>query len=44
MPTQGIHVLRNPGNETSNPWHEADFGDTLATPEWVFKQTDRKRF
>lgn len=44
MPAQDIHVLRNAADEKLSPWFEANVGDTLRTPEWTFKWTDRRRF
>lgn len=44
MPAQQIHVLKNPGSPDLNPWYPVDFGQTLVTPEWIFKKGDHKRF
>ncbi|NQU07441.1 MAG: DUF4846 domain-containing protein [Candidatus Abyssubacteria bacterium] len=44
MPAQDIHVLKNPGNNASDPWYKLDFGETLRTPEWTFSRDDLKRF
>ena len=40
MPTQEIHVLKNPRSEIS-PWYPAKVNGPLATPEWDFhKRTE----
>jgi hypothetical protein len=44
MPAQDIHVLKNPNNAGLSPWYDLDFGRTLRTPEWRFKDTDLKYF
>jgi hypothetical protein len=44
MPAQDIHVLKNPNNAGLSPWYELDFGETLRTPEWHFRNTDLKYF
>ena len=44
MPAQDIHVLKNPNNAGLSPWYELDFGRTLRTPEWRFKDTDLQYF
>jgi len=44
MPAQDIHILKNPNEPEINPWYRIDFGDTLYTPEWIFKKDDLKRF
>lgn len=44
MPAQDIHVLKNLRNTKLSPWYDLEFGDTLHTPEWVFRRTDLKRF
>jgi hypothetical protein len=44
MPAQDIHVLKNPENAGLSPWYDLDFGRTLQTPEWLFKDTDLKYF
>jgi len=44
MPAQEIQVLENPGDARLSPWYASDFGETLVTPEWIFRATDRKRF
>ena len=43
MPAQDIHVLRNP-RHSDDPWYDTDFGDTLVTPEWLFRREDLRRF
>jgi hypothetical protein len=42
MPAQEMHVLVSP--DPISPWYTADFGDTLATPEWKFAKGHHKRF
>lgn len=44
MPAQDIHVLKNPGNAGLSPWYDLEFGRSLRTPEWQFKDTDLKYF
>jgi len=44
MPAQDIHLLKNPENDTLDPWYELEFGDTLNTPKWTFSRDDLKRF
>jgi hypothetical protein len=44
MPAQDIHVLKNPNNAGLSPWYALDFGRTLRTPEWWFKDTDLRYF
>lgn len=44
MPAQDIHVLKNLDNEDLSPWYDLDFGRTLQTPEWRFKDTDLRYF
>jgi hypothetical protein len=44
MPAQDIHVLKNPHNAGLSPWYDLDFGKTLQTPEWRFKDTDVRYF
>jgi hypothetical protein len=44
MPAQEPHVLKNPATPALDPWYPVDFGDTLRTPQWVFKKSDLKRF
>lgn len=43
MPAQDLHVLVNPARPGS-AWYDAAFGASLATPEWTFRATDRRRF
>jgi hypothetical protein len=44
MPAQDIHVLKNPDKAGLSAWYALDFGRTLRTPEWRFKDTDLKYF
>jgi hypothetical protein len=45
MPAQDIHLLKNPsfiGDRV--PWYSIPAGEKLFTPEWVFKNSELKRF
>jgi len=42
MPAQDIHILKNPMNTAISPWYQADFGERLVTPEWVFRRDERR--
>jgi len=44
MPAQELHILSNPNNEQLSPWYKLDFGEELATPDWLFYEGDLKRF
>jgi len=44
MPAQDMHVLKNPADARLSPWYDADFGEKLATPEWVFESDQLRRF
>ena len=44
MPAQEMQILKNPSNDEGNPWYEADFGDSLRTPEWEFTKDQLMRF
>lgn len=45
MPAQDIHVLRNPGNESLNPWYAVIPGASeVHTPEWTFKTSQLRRW
>lgn len=44
MAAQEIQVLQNPNDTNLSPWYDADFGNTLNTPEWVFDGSALKRF
>jgi hypothetical protein len=44
MPAQDVHVLKNPDNAGLSPWYALDFGRTLRTPEWQFKESDLRYF
>lgn len=39
MPAQDIHIVRNPLDEEISPWFEETATDNIATPEWVFSQS-----
>ncbi|MEO6723610.1 MAG: DUF4846 domain-containing protein [Ferruginibacter sp.] len=42
MPAQDIHVLVNPMNRNLSPWYEADAGDVIETPEYIFSSRELK--
>jgi hypothetical protein len=44
MPAQDMHILKNPKDAALSPWYSVDFGETLVTPEWLFRRGDAKRF
>lgn len=44
MPAQELQILKNPNNNSLNPWYASDFGSTLKTPEWTFTSSQLKRF
>jgi hypothetical protein len=45
MPAQDIHILRNAGNESLNPWYAVIPGATeVHTPEWTFKTNQLRRW
>jgi hypothetical protein len=44
MPAQDFHVLRNTTDPRYGAWFEYGKGAVLATPEWTFQWTDRKRW
>jgi len=44
MPAQQIHVLKNLHDADASPWYRLDFGDRLATPEWVFARDSLRRW
>lgn len=44
MPAQDIHILKNLNNDDTNPWYIIYEGNTLNTPEWIFKWSDLYRF
>ena len=44
MPAQQMHILKNPSDTSLSPWYDLDYGDTLHTPEWNFKDVIRRRF
>lgn len=44
MPAQELQVLRNPNDSRLSPWYAAGFGETLVTPEWTFRSSERMRF
>lgn len=44
MPAQDMHILKNPGEPSLNPWYSLNFGEELATPEWTFAPGDLYRF
>jgi Domain of unknown function (4846) len=44
MPAQDIHVVVNPVNNTLSPWYSVNAGNTIKTPEWVFKTSHLKEW
>ena len=44
MAAQEIQILQNPNDTSQSPWYDANFGNTLNTPEWVFEKNELKRF
>jgi len=44
MPAQEIQILKNPTNAALSPWYEADFSNSLQTPEWTFQKGNLKGF
>jgi hypothetical protein len=44
MPAQDIHILKNPADEKQSPWYSLPANGPLQTPEWTFKQGERKRW
>ena len=44
MPAQDIHILKNPADENKSPWYRLPVHEPLQTPEWIFKQGERKRW
>lgn len=44
MPAQDIHILKNPSDAKESPWYSLPAIGPLQTPEWTFKQGERKRW
>lgn len=45
IPAQDIHILKNPMDPSLSPWYDAgSAGETITTPEWLFRKTDLRRF
>ena len=45
MPAQDIHVVKNPFNDESNPWYDAQApGNQIVTPEYVFTRNQLRRW
>ncbi len=44
MPAQEFEVLKNPVASSLSPWYSLEFGETLRTPEWVFRGPKLRRF
>ena len=44
MPAQDIHVVINPDNSNLSPWYQANEQPVIYTPEWVFNQTNLKKW
>jgi hypothetical protein len=43
MPAQEIHILKNENNHKMNPWYIVGDGNSLDTPEWIFRWRDLHR-
>jgi len=44
MPAQELQILKNPKDPSLSPWYSTDLGETLETPEWLFKKSELKQF
>lgn len=44
MPAQDMHVLKNPCDNRFSPWYKVPREAALQTPEWIFLQSDLRRF
>ncbi|WP_315824356.1 DUF4846 domain-containing protein [Paraflavitalea speifideaquila] len=44
MPAQSIHILKNPMDQTLNPWYKAGNEPIIETPEWTFTQQQLRRW
>ena len=44
MPAQDIHILKNPNLDKDTPWYLVEKDNTIYTPEWVFYNTQLKRW
>lgn len=45
MPAQDIHIVKNPVNEDSNPWYDAnDTNNEIYTPEYTFTRNQLRRW
>lgn len=44
MPAQDMHLLRNLAQPPLGPWFDANFPDTLRTPEYTFSKGELRRF
>lgn len=44
MPAQDIHILKNPADDKQSPWYSLPANGPLQTPEWIFKEGERKRW
>lgn len=44
MPAQDIHIVKNPMNETINPWYEVTDAEQIITPAWIFQTNQLRRF
>ncbi len=38
MPTQDMHILKNPNDASGSPWYDVVSGTRLVTPEWEFAE------
>jgi hypothetical protein len=44
MPAQNIHVLKNPANNTLNPWYQLIDNALIHTPEWIFEPAQLRKW
>jgi hypothetical protein len=44
MPAQDIHILVNPMNEELSPWYEVNENKIIQTPEYLFYESELKRW
>lgn len=45
MPAQDIHVVKNPNNDETNPWYDAQTeNEQIVTPEYVFTKKQLRRW
>jgi hypothetical protein len=44
MPAQDIHVLKNPANNSLNPWYQLIDNALIHTPEWIFEPAQLRKW